>query len=209
MELNIDLLVKKSLKLFVKYGIKSVSMEDVSRELSISKKTIYQLVKDKNDLVTKCIILISEQTDMTNICGGAKLNVIEKHLFIYEHIAKLLTEVNPSFEYDLKKYYPEQHQLFVKNRRQNIFDKMRQDLMQGIEEGYFRSDIDIDKLTILNIIRIESFKETDIFELYNLRMIDLLDELFNYHLHGIATQQGIEEYTKLVKEKKEIYKNIK
>ena len=204
MELIIDLLVKNSLKLFVKYGIKSVSMDDVSRELSVSKKTIYQLVKDKNDLVTKCIMLISEQTDMTNICGGEKMNAIEKHLFIYEHIAKLLTEINPSFEYDLKKYYPEQHQMFVKNRRQNIFDKMRLDLQQGMEDGYFRNDIDIDKLTILNIIRIESFKETDIFDIYNLRMLDLLEELFNYHLHGIATQKGLEEYKKLLKERKEI-----
>ena len=201
MEFTRDKLVLNSLKLYMKYGIKSVSMDDVAHELSVSKKTVYNLVKDKNTLVDSCINLIAKQTDMSDFCSDSDLNVIEKHIHIYKHISKLLTEMNPSFEYDLKKYYPNQFVKFVKNRRKNIFDKMRQDLKQGIEEGYFRADIDIDKLTILNIIRIEGLKETDIFEEYNITMLDLLDELFNYHLHGIATQQGLEEYKKLTENK--------
>lgn len=202
MELGIESLVERSLKLYTKYGIRSVSMDDIAHDLSASKKTIYHLVQDKDHLVEKCIQLIAEKTDMSEFCANSKMNVIERHIFIYRHISKLLTEINPSFEYDLKKYYPKQFKLFVSNRRQNIFSKMRQDLQQGIEEGYFRSDIDIDKLTILNIIRIESFKETDMFEEYNVGMIDLLDELFNYHLHGIATSQGIAEFIKLTNNNK-------
>ncbi|RLD46596.1 MAG: hypothetical protein DRI86_02765 [Bacteroidetes bacterium] len=201
MELSIEILIKRSLKLYMKYGIRSVSMDDVAHELSVSKKTLYQMVKDKTDLVDQCIMLISEMTDMSGFCMDPKMNVIEKHIFIYKHITRMLSEINPSFEFDLKKYYPEQHLLFIKNRRQHIYDKMRIDLKQGIEEGYFREDINIDKLTILNIIRIESFKETDIFEIYDVKIIDLLDELFNYHLHGIATSKGIEEYMKLTKDK--------
>ena len=197
MELTIDKLVSNSLKLFMKYGIKSVSMDDVAHKLSVSKKTVYNLVKDKNTLVTKCIDLIAVQTDMSDFCSDGDMNMVEKHIFIYKHISKLLTDINPSFEYDLKKYYPIQFNDFVKNRRKNIYDKMRADLKQGIEEGYFREDIDINKLTILNIIRIEGLKETDIFEEYDITMLNLLDELFNYHLHGIATPQGLEEYKKL------------
>jgi len=201
MELTKPKLIALSLKLYIKYGIKSVSMDDVAHDLSVSKKTVYNFVKDKNSLVGSCIDLLAEESDMTTFCDNSELNVIEKHIHIYKHISKLLTELNPSFEYDLKKYYPSHFNKFVKVRRKNIYDKMHADLEQGIKEGYFRADINIKKLTILNIIRIESLKETDIFEEYNTTMLNLLDELFNYHLHGIATQQGVDEYKKLTENK--------
>ena len=199
MDLNLEQLVNQSLKLYLKFGIRSVSMDDIARKLTISKKTVYQLVKDKDDLVTRCIELISTQMDMSQLAKNTNMNMIEKHIHIYKHISRIIMEINPSFEYDLKKYYPMQFKLFINNRRDHIFNEMQADLVQGIEEGYFRKDIDIKKVSILNILRIESLKTTDILEKYNMRLIDLIDELFVYHLHAIASPMGLIEFEKLQK----------
>ena len=197
MELTLDNLVSKSLDLYLKYGIRSITMDDVARELAVSKKTVYQLVNDKDDLLTKCIELKFLQSDIS-VCDTDKhLNVIEKHVFMYNKLSNLLLELNPSFEYDLKKYYPKQYSSFIKNRRKIIYKKMQDDLVQGIKEGYFREDLDIPKLAILNIINVEALRTTDVLKEYDLRMIDIIKELFNYHLHAIATPLGLEAFKKL------------
>lgn len=197
MELTLDSLVSKSLSLYLKYGIRSITMDDVARELAVSKKTVYQLVNDKDDLLTKCIGLKFEQSEITECVMDDSLNVIEKHVFMYKKLSNLLLELNPSFEYDLKKYYPKQYSMFIENRRKIIYKKMQEDLLQGIKEGYFREDIDVSKLAILNIINVEALRTTDVLSVYNLKMIDILKELFTYHLHAIATPLGLEAFKKL------------
>lgn len=197
MDLTLDTLVSKSLGLYLKYGIRSITMDDVARKLAVSKKTVYQLVRDKDDLLTKCIDLKFKESNTIGCSMNNSLNVIEKHLFLHKNLSQILLELNPSFEYDLEKYYPKQYSTFKKNRRKIIFKKMKEDLEQGIKEGFFRSDIDIEKLTVLTIIKIEALRTTDVLKEYNLSMIDILNELFTYHLHAITTPLGNEAFEKL------------
>ena len=197
MELTLNKLVSKSLELYLKYGIRSITMDDVARKLAVSKKTVYQLVKDKDDLLTKCIDLKFEESNNIGCNIDDSLNVLEKYLYIHKNLSHILLELNPSFEYDLEKYYPKQYHTFKKNRREIIYKMMKEDLQQGIQEGYFRADIDIKKLTILTIIKIEALRTTDILKEHNLSMIDILNELFSYHLHAITTPLGTEAFKKL------------
>ncbi len=199
MDKKLEQIIGTTAKLYTKYGIRSVTMDDVARELSLSKKTLYIYVKDKVDLVKKVVLFITEKSDVSR-CGNDKnLNAVEKHIFVYQFISKMLIDVNPSFEYDLRKYYPNQYKLLLKNRRTNMFDKMKVDLHQGIKEGLFRGDMDVDKVVILNMIRIESLYDNEILEKYKYNLLDVLGEFFTYHLHAIATPEGIKEYKRLMK----------
>jgi len=199
MEEQIQQITKKAAKLFHRYGIKSVSMDDVAHELSISKKTLYKLFKDKKDLVSKVLECPTHETSK-EISINKNLNAVEKHILVYKSIVKFLSDLNPTFEYDLKKYYPNLHAEVIKKRRKNIYENMQRDLTQGIEEGFFRSDINIEIVNTMNIIRIESFQTMDVKEVYNHDLIDVVKEFFSYHFHAIATEKGLKEFERILKE---------
>ena len=190
-------IIKSTAKLFLKYGIRSVTMDDVARELSISKKTLYQYVNDKNDLVEKIILYHTSVYDTSNFHKTNGMNVIEKYIVVFNEVTQMLKNNNQSFEYDLRKYYPKQFKILIQSRRKIIMDKMTEDLKVGIKEGYFRDDLNVEKIAILHLIRIESIKNTDLLSEYGYKTIDIIDELFRYHIHAIATQKGITEYKRL------------
>ncbi len=195
-------IIKATAKLFMKYGIRSVTMDEVAKELTISKKTLYQFFKDKTDLVNYVVEFMGDKSDISH-CGEDKnLNAVEKHISVYNKVSAILTNANPSFEYDLQKYYPKQFKKMIKTRRNSMFEKMKRDLQQGVDEGFFRADMDVEKVAILNLIRIESIKDNEIIEKYNLKLIDMIQEFFDYHLHAIATEKGIKEYANLLSQEK-------
>jgi len=200
MEEQILEITKKASKLFHRYGIKSVSMDDIARELSISKKTLYKLFKDKKDLVSK-VLTCPNNNDLDDVSFDKNLNAIEKHIQTYEKIISFLSELNPSFEYDLKKYYPKLYREAFKRRRSFIYDSMHRTLAQGVKEGFFRSDMDIHIVNTMNIIRIEGFKTMDIKEVYNRDLLDVVKEFFSYHFHAIATEKGRKEFERIIKER--------
>ena len=195
MELN-DI-IKSTSRLFMKYGIKSVTMDDVAKALSISKKTLYQYVNDKTDLVEKCVFFLSNMFDKAHSNKSDERNVVEKYIDLYKEISSIIKENNHSFEYDLQKYYPQLFQSMKDSHRKLVMIRMTKDMEDGIEQGFFRSDLNIKKIVVLHILRIESLKDNDILQKYNYTLVDIIDEMFNYHFHAIATQKGINEYKRL------------
>jgi AcrR family transcriptional regulator len=175
-------------------------MDDVAKELSLSKKTIYQFVKDKTELVDLVIDYLGSNSQIRKHCGDDDgLNAIEKQIKVYKMITAMLMNTNPSFEYDLQKYYAKQFAKLIQKRRNEMFNKMKTDLEQGIEEGYYRSNLNLDKAAVLQMIRIEGFKDNDIFEKYNFTKLDLLEDFFRFQVYSIATPKGIDEYERLMK----------
>lgn len=200
MEEQIIEITKRAAKLFHRYGIKSVSMDDVARELSVSKKTLYKLYKDKKDLISK-VLDCPTRKSMKESGENNKLNAVEKHIVVYESVKKFLSELNPTFEYDLKKYYPALHLEVIQKRRENIYENMHKDLTQGVKEGYFRDDMDIGIVNIMNIIRIEAFRTIDVKEVYNRNLLEVVEEFFSYHFHAIATEKGLKEFERIMKKR--------
>ncbi len=197
MEEQIQEIVGKAAKLFHRFGIKSVSMDDVAREMSISKKTLYKYFKDKEELVSKVLECPSHE-EFKNLPSGTKLNAVEKHIKVYKTIVAFLNDLNPSFEYDLKKYYPKLWLETIQKRRENIFNNMKNDLLQGISEGFFRSDMNVDIIATLNVLRIENLQSIDVMEVFKHSLIEVVEEFFSYHFHAIATDKGLAEYKRIM-----------
>ncbi|MCK5856715.1 MAG: TetR/AcrR family transcriptional regulator [Bacteroidales bacterium] len=200
MEEQTQEITQKAAKLFHRYGIKSVSMDDVAHELSISKKTLYKLFKDKKDLISKVLDCPAKEAP-AKISKIINLNAVEKHIMVYNNIVKFLADLNPSFEYDLKKYYPQLHNTVIKKRRKHVYENMQSDLLQGVKEGFFRANMDIDIITNMNIVRIEGFQTMDVKEVYKRDLLEVVKEFFSYHFHAIATEKGIREFERIMKEK--------
>jgi DNA-binding XRE family transcriptional regulator len=177
---------------YMKYGIKSMTMDDVARELGISKKTLYQYVTDKDDLVGKFIDheIALRQEEICK-CFRIGYNAIEELFEISIFMNRLVRDQNPATEHDLKKYYPHHHEKIVKARREGVYNYILLNLKKGIKEGLYRKDMNVDIIGKLYLSRSESIHLNDLFTIEEFTSVKLFTELLTYHIRGIATEKGI------------------
>lgn len=174
-------------------------MDDLARELGISKKTIYRYVADKDELVGKFIDNEIElnQKDIRN-CFRIGLNAIEELLEISIYINKLAREQNPATEYDLKKYYPHHYQKIFKARREGLFTYILLNLKKGKKEALYRDDMSEEIIAKLYLSRAESIHMNDIYTVEEYTSDKVFLELLTYHVRGIATEKGIKVFGKKI-----------
>jgi AcrR family transcriptional regulator len=188
-------------ELYVKYGIKSITMDDVSSELGISKKTLYQFVTDKDDLVGKYIDYeIELRQERIFKCFRIGFNAIEELFEISLFMNKMMRDQNPATEHDLRKYYPHHYMKTVKTRRERMYNYVLLNLKKGKEEGLYRDDLDEEIITKFYLSRSENIHFNELFTVEEFTSIKLFTELINYHVRGIATEKGIAVLEKKMKE---------
>jgi len=191
MEIKNRILFKKVSDLYNRYGIRSVSMDDVARELGISKKTIYQYVKDKEALVERVIMYeLSEKRNFTE--DDRSRNAIEDLFYLNSMIIKIIRETNPSKEYDLQKYHPTIYEKISELRRERTISHMKHNFRKGKEEGLYRTDLDEDILAKMYVMRMGKITHDDEISISEFTSEAFINEVFIYHIRGIASKKGIE-----------------
>ncbi|HEY4785940.1 MAG TPA: TetR/AcrR family transcriptional regulator [Bacteroidales bacterium] len=187
--------------LYMKYGIKSVTMDDVARELGISKKTLYQYVNDKNELVQKVVEMeIGEKGEHFLKMRSTELNAIEELFEVNKMVRQMLKDYNPATEYDLRKYYPELYTNLIKVRRDRIYNNILSNLMKGKKEGLYRAELNEELIAKLQLSRVESAFDDKIFSQEELLSPKLFYEMFVYHIRGIANERGLKVLEQKLKE---------
>ena len=207
MDKQIEIL-KNVCKMFHKYGIKSVTMDDIARELGISKKTLYTFFKDKNELVKKSVEFAGQNTHHSNLEKEFKKskNAIEQLIFIYITGYQLADEFNFSYEYDLKKYYPAIFSQYHKTRREKLYTGVYENLKQGINEGLFNNDFNPEIIALIHTSKIECLMENSILRDSKFDMKDIFKQMFYYHLRAISTPKGIKFFEEKIKDLDSFYK---
>lgn len=197
-------IIEKISELFMRYGIKSVSMDDISRQLGMSKKTLYKLVGSKEDLVNKVIKqhLIDEKRDIDEICLHSK-NAIHEMLTIGRHVSKVLRQTNPSTVYDLQKYYGQSWAEFESLHQEYVYEVIRNNISNGMEEGIYRDNIDPDIITRFYVGKSFILVDERVFPTAKYSKEQLFLEFITYHIHGIASQKGLELLEKHLLEKED------
>ncbi len=186
--------------LFFQYGIRSVTMEDIAKQLSISKKTIYQFFKDKDEIVLKVSrqIFAKEQAKMNQIHEQGE-NVIHEMVLISRYIRAHVAEANPSAMHDLQKFYPEAWKTFLVFKL-NSLHLIESTLSKGMAEGYFRSDINPKILAILRSETIELSFNQQLFPREEFEPQAVQGQLFEQFINGILTDKGRKLYLKYTQE---------
>ena len=187
-----DILDKVSV-LYRKYGIKSVTMDDVAHELGISKKTLYQYVSDKTELVK----MVVEHVRQCNFSAmkkkiGTGLNAIEELIEVSQHVNNLMKDHSPTYEYDLRKYYPDIYRNLMSARRKLMYESMIANIRKGKKEGIYREELDEKIIAKLHLLRIENLQTTEIFNEEEMHSQKFFREVFVYHIHGLATDKGLQ-----------------
>jgi AcrR family transcriptional regulator len=179
-------------ELYHRYGIKSVTMDDVARELGISKKTLYVHVKDKAELVRLVIErkLENNQCMMEGVFRGEQ-NAIEELIEVSKKTKQMLQTHSPTVEYDLKKYFPD----LFKKMQQVLFEKMYlavlENIKKGKKEGIFRGEMNEEVIAKLHVSRIMGMMENPLFTLNEFISENVFNEIFIYHIRGMANEKGI------------------
>jgi hypothetical protein len=198
----------KTRELYSKYGIKSITMDDVARELAISKKTLYQYVTDKDDLVGKFIDYeIELRQEEIFKCFKIGFNAIEELFEISIFMNRMVRTQNPATEHDLRKYYPHHYQKTVTVRREGIYNYILMNLKKGKEEGLYRPEMNEEIIGKLFLSRLENESFKELFTVEEFSSPGLFFEVLIYHIRGIATKKGIIVLEKKIEELET--KNIK
>jgi TetR/AcrR family transcriptional regulator, cholesterol catabolism regulator len=193
-------IITKVTQLYMKYGIRSVTMDDVARELGISKKTLYLHFKDKDELVKKVVgvHMTSLQSEFENSHKSSN-NAIENLLYMSRVLTQMLKQANPSVTYDLQKYYPEIWKNTVMSRHEHIFNQIKANMIQGIKEDLYRTDLDVDIIAHLYLFRVEMSQLFEVMEEKKFSFENVFKAIFIYHIRGIANKKGIEFLEKKLK----------
>ncbi|HTL06884.1 MAG TPA: TetR/AcrR family transcriptional regulator [Chitinophagaceae bacterium] len=187
--------------LFKRYGIRSVSMDDIANQLGMSKKTIYQFYADKDELVE---YVINDEIHHNEMCCQADMNQSENavhELFLaMDMVLEMFRTMNPSVLYDMEKYHPRAFQKFLKHKNDYLYNVIRENLIRGIKEDLYRSDINID---IISRYRVEMvmLPLNPVFQAkvkHNLAEIE--EEIILHYLFGLVNMKG---YKLILKYKQE------
>jgi len=186
-----DNIIEATSELFNQYGIKSITMDEIASHLSISKKTIYQYFKDKDELVCKVLErdLEFDMEEIERITQNSS-NTIEEIYELSKFLRRHVFNLNPSLLFDLKKYHPKAWKVF-EDFKSNVFKASIVDLLtRGITEGYFRKDINPEVLALLRMEEVQIPFDNTIFPRDRFDFREVQMEFYDHFIHGIITEKG-------------------
>lgn len=194
---NKDKILKGAEELFMKYGVRSISMDDIARRLGISKKTLYQHFADKDELVT----LVSKshlernakEFDAIQELAG---DSIEELARISICMKKNLEGMNQTMLFDLQKFHPKAWSVWIDFKHKFIFESVVRNLKQGIKDGYIRAEVDPEVMAIIRIELIQLAFNPDVFQRERFNMVEVHGQMFDHFVLGLVTEKGRKLYLK-------------
>lgn len=186
-----DRILKAAQELFYSYGIRSITMDDIARHLSISKKTIYQYFNDKHHIVQMLCKLDCEVNEqrMSDIAGNA-IDAIDEILQSMEFLSDMLSKMNPNLVYDLQKYHPAGWKELNNFREKHLLGTVEANLQKGIKQGLYRSDINVRIIAKLRVEEVQMGLNPAFFPPAKFNLHEVQIALLEHFLYGILTLQG-------------------
>ncbi|MCA0349607.1 MAG: TetR/AcrR family transcriptional regulator [Bacteroidetes bacterium] len=189
----------KSCDMFLTRGFKSVTMDEIASEMGISKKTIYQHFSTKNSLIEAVSTHLFESISF-GIDGIYELDKdpIEELFLIKDFVLKNLKDENASPIYQLQKFYPKIHKSLMAKQFAKMDDCVIANINKGIEQGFFRKDLNIDLIVRFYFVGMTNLKDVEIFNPSEFSTKLVQTTYLEYHLRGICTEKGIKKLEELI-----------
>ncbi len=188
---------EKARQLFFSIGIRNTTMDDLAKELVVSKKTLYKEFDNKADLVRFCVEyeLKNSEKSFQEFADHTE-NAIEELVLSAADIHAELQQFHPSIIQDLIKFYPDSWNLIEHHRDVFAKNNIENNLRKGIKQGVYRKDINIEVVTLL-YLHLSFF--TFHFDEIKHKVSEVYLEVLRYNVHAIATPKGIELFEQLIK----------
>jgi AcrR family transcriptional regulator len=197
-EINIKERIRKGAEdLFMRYGVRSISMDDIARHLSVSKKTLYQHFADKEDMVTMtCKAHLDRHEQEFQTIRKTARNAIEELAQLSVCLKRNMQDMNPSLLFDLQKYHPKAWSVWLNHKNKFIRESVVRNLKQGIAEGYFRPEIDPEVIAAVRLEMVQLAFNEEIFPRERFRMPEVQMQIFDHFVFGLLTEKGRKLYLK-------------
>ncbi len=193
MEEKAQKILEQATVLFMQYGIKSLTMDDLARHLGMSKKTLYQSFNDKSDLVLQGIQAhMDREMDALDQIHDQSLNAIDEMFRISQHVSGQVQQMHPSILFDLQKYYPAAFAKFEEYKLKTVMSSLARNMEDGIAQGLYRDNLNIPIVAGLYVGRMDLLFDQKLFPASKYSPKDVYFEAIRYHIRGIASEKGME-----------------
>jgi AcrR family transcriptional regulator len=190
--MDLQNIVENVRQLFFRYGIKSITMDDIARELGISKKTLYQFVVDKTDMVEKVfeneISICSKQFESALSNSN---NAIEELVAMHKELHDIITHYNPVTFFDLKKYYPDLYKKYLRMKFDKLYEYFLQNIKQGKAQGLYRYEMNEEIIAKHTVSKLFYSLYSDNLDFQEEITPGYFTEILIYHIRGIASDKGL------------------
>lgn len=194
--------------LFHKYGVRSLTMSDIARENMISKKTLYNYVSDKADLIDKVFQRHFENNrDRMKQYVDQAANAIEEIFLLQTRLTKIIEEHNPSVEFDLIKYYPKVYNRLLIRNSKKLYEEIKRNITRGQDEGLYRSDVDADLIAKSRVLFQTQRVDNEVVSFKDFTNSYALKQMMMYHMRAICTMQGLRIVDEMIDEFKKHFPN--
>ncbi|MEP6710833.1 MAG: TetR/AcrR family transcriptional regulator [Ferruginibacter sp.] len=182
---------KKAHELFMQYGLRSVSMDDIANNLGMSKKTIYQYYADKDALVDEVVSAIIGQNQLVCEFDRKKAeNAIHEVFLAMDMVMEMFLSMNPSLLFEMQKYYPTAHGKFLKHKNDYLYRVIKENIVRGIKEELYRPEIKIDLMARYRVESILLPFHPDFHTKVKSNLAEIEQELTYHFLFGLISQKG-------------------
>ena len=186
-----DRILQKAHELFMRYGIRSVSMDDMAAQLGMSKKTLYQYYSDKEELVDAVLSALLENNQKQCMAGRQDAeNAIHEVFQAFEMIQQLFANMNPAVVFDLEKHHAAVYKKVHQHKHVFMYDVIRQNIQRGIKEELYRPEIDVDIITRFRIESMMLAFNSEVFPSNRTHLVKIQHEILEHFLYGLATTKG-------------------
>jgi AcrR family transcriptional regulator len=184
-------IIEKSADIFLKHGIKSVTMDDLAKGLGVSKKTIYKYFDDKDDLITK--ILVAKTTKDRLVCESSRIqsqNAIDALFKISEFVSNMLSNVHSSVFFDLQKYHRDAWNVMEEHKHFFVKSQIKENVERGQKEGLYIKSLNPDIVASIYVATMDSLFDGRTFDMDNFRYGEIFNEIFAFQIRGMASDKG-------------------
>jgi TetR/AcrR family transcriptional regulator, cholesterol catabolism regulator len=197
-------ILHKTAQVYMRYGIRSVTMDDLARELSISKKTLYQHFPDKDTLVQEIMRLkIAMDQEISDAARQHAPNAIDEMFEISQSVGDMIRHVHPSVFYDLQKYHPKAWKILEDHKWNFVYNQILCNIHRGMQEGLYRENMNPELIARMHLAKTDMIFAGNLFPPNEFNLEEVFDELFRFQIRGMASEKGIE----YLKQRKNTRKN--
>jgi AcrR family transcriptional regulator len=184
-------IVSKAHELFMRYGIRSVSMDEVANHLGMSKKTIYQFYADKDALVEDVInIEITEKQGECKQHRQKSENAIHEIFMATDMLLELLTHMNPALIFDLEKYHPKGFKKYNDHKNSFLYTLIKENIEWGKKEGLYREEVLADVMARFRLASVFLVFNPEVFPNSKHSVPAIVSEITDNFLYGLASAKG-------------------
>ena len=186
-------IIEQAADMFLRSGIKAITMDDISRELGISKRTIYENFKDKDALLRECLAYVDKKYEQEHeLIALESENTISEVFGMMKLGIYAIKTISPLFFSDLKKYHFKIFKEVLQVNQEKQINNTHTLLKKGINQGVFRSNIDLEIVSILLNQQLTLISNEDVFPERKFSRVVVFENVLINFFRGIATQKGIE-----------------